>query len=180
MEYLVTYASKYGSTEKYARWIAGALDCPCKEARQVSGADLARCGVLIHGGGLYAGGLSGIRLVTGHARALAAKPVVVFSCGLADPADPVNAERIETGVSRALGPALAERVRQFHFRGAIDYGRLKPVHRAMMAMLRKSALKKGYENLRAEDKLMVDTYGQRVDFTDEGSVAPLVEYVRGL
>lgn len=179
MEYLVTYASKYGSTEKYARWIAGALDCPCKEARQVSGADLARCGVLIHGGGLYAGGLSGIRLVTDHAGALANKPVV-FSCGLADPADPVNAERIETGVSRALGPALTERVRQFHFRGAIDYGRLSPVHRAMMAMLRKSALKKGYENLRAEDKLMVDTYGQRVDFTDEGSVAPLVEYVRGL
>ena len=92
----------------------------------------------------------------------------------------MNAERIETGVSRALGPALTERVRQFHFRGAIDYGRLSPVHRAMMAMLRKSALKKGYENLRAEDKLMVDTYGQRVDFTDEGSVAPRVEYVRGL
>ena len=180
MENLVTYASQYGSTERYARWIAAALSCPCKEVRQVRDDDLSRCGVLIHGGGLYAGGLSGIRLVTDHAGALADKPVVVFSCGLADPADPVNAERIETGVSRALGPALAERVRQFHFRGAIDYDRLNPVHRAMMAMLRKSALKKGYENLRAEDKLMVDTYGQRVDFTDEGSVAPLVEYVRGL
>lgn len=180
MEYLVTYASKYGSTEKYARWIAAALDCPCKEVREVGDDDLSRCGVLIHGGGLYAGGLSGIRLVTDHAKVLADKPVVVFSCGLADPADPVNVERIEAGVSRALGPALAERVRQFHFRGAIDYSRLNPLHRAMMAMLRKSALKKGYENLRDEDKLMVDTYGQQVDFTDEGAIAPLVAYVRGL
>ncbi|MDY3282179.1 flavodoxin domain-containing protein [Dysosmobacter sp.] len=180
MEYLVTYASKYGSTERYARWIAAALDCPCKEVREVREEDLARCGVLIHGGGLYAGGLSGIRVVTDHAAALAGKPVVVFSCGLADPADPVNAERIEAGVSRALGPELSARVRQFHLRGAIDYQRLNPLHRAMMAMLRKSALKKGYENLRDEDRLMVDTYGRRVDFTDEASIAPLLAYIRSL
>ena len=40
--------------------------------------------------------------------------------------------------------------------------------------------KKGYENLNAEDRHMLDTYGKQVDFSDRDSIAPIVEYVRGL
>ena len=47
----------------------------------------------------------------------------------------------------------------------------------MMAMLRQSMLRKDRENLRDEDRLMLDTYGQQMDFTDKSTITPLVEYV---
>ena len=50
----------------------------------------------------------------------------------------------------------------------------------MMAMLRKAMLQKGYDNLRPEDQLMLDTYGQVVDFTDKDTIQPLLDYVRSL
>lgn len=64
MNILVTYGSKYGHTEQYARWIAEALGCACKPARTVGREELKRYDVIVHGGGLYAGGLRGISVLT--------------------------------------------------------------------------------------------------------------------
>ena len=108
------------------------------------------------------------------------KTIIVFSYGLADPKDPENAAHIEAGIAKALTEEMQKKIRQFHFRGGIDYQKLGPVHKAMMAMLRRTMLQKGYDSLRDEDRLMLDTYGQAVDFSDRDSIAPLVEYVRQL
>lgn len=132
---------------------------------------------LIHGGGLYAGGLSGISVITKNDDILMKKSVVLFSCGLADPKDPKNVEHIETGLAKVLTSEMQAHIKQFHLRGAIDYSGLNPVHKAMMAMLRRSMLAKGYDNLGDEDRLLLDTYGKKVDFLDRSSIAPLVDYV---
>ena len=68
----------------------------------------------------------------------------------------------------------------FHFRGEIDYSGLSFVHKAMMGMLHQSMLKKDYNTLREEDKLMLDTYGKKVDFTDKDSIEPLVGFIKNL
>ena len=180
MNCLVTYSSRYGSTRQYAQWIEEALSCDLLPASEAGPSVLARYDVLIHGGGLYAGGLSGIRNVTRNFDKLAGKAIIVFSCGLADPKDPENAAHIEAGIAKALTEEMQKKIRQFHFRGGIDYQKLGPVHKAMMAMLRRTMLQKGYDSLRDEDRLMLDTYGQAVDFSDRDSIAPLVEYVRQL
>ncbi len=177
MKYLVTYASKYGSTKKYAQWIAEALSCDLMDAGAVKPGTLAQYDVLIHGGGLYAGGFSGISVITKNYELLSGKPVILFSCGLADPNDPENISHIEAGLAKVLTPEMQKHIKQFHLRGGIDYGRLGLTHKAMMAMLRQSMLKKDRENLRDEDRLMLDTYGQQVDFTDRSTITPLVEYV---
>lgn len=72
------------------------------------------------------------------------------------------------------------KIKQFHLRGGIDYSRLGLKHKAMMAMLRTVMLKKGYDNLRGEDQMMLETYGGTVDFTSQESLAPLLNYVRSL
>ena len=36
MKCLVTYASKYGSTKKYAQWIAEALACDIQDSKDVN------------------------------------------------------------------------------------------------------------------------------------------------
>ena len=104
----------------------------------------------------------------------------MFSCGLADPEDPENVAHIEAGLEKVLTPEMRGKIKQFHLRGGIDYSRLGLTHKAMMAMLRTVMLKKGYDNLRSEDQMMLDTYGGTVDFTNRQSLAPLLSYVRSL
>lgn len=150
------------------------------DASTVKPDTLTQYDVLIHGGGLYAGGLSGISVITKNDDILSGKPVILFSCGLADPGDPENVSHIEAGLAKVLTPEMQKHIQQFHLRGGIDYGKLGLTHKAMMAMLRQSMLRKDRESLRDEDRLMLDTYGQQVDFTDKSAIAPLLEYVRQL
>ena len=180
MRILVTYASKYGTTKRYAQWIAEDLACDLRDSREVNAELLKSYDILIHGGGLYAGGLSGIQTIVKNYDAISNKRIILFSCGLADPEDPENVAHIEAGLEKVLTPEMREKIRQFHLRGGIDYSRLGLTHKAMMAMLRRVMLKKGYGNLRSEDQMMLDTYGGTVDFTNRESLAPLLNYVRSL
>ena len=180
MRILVTYASKYGTTKRYAQWIAEDLACDLRDSREVNAELLKSYDILIHGGGLYAGGLSGIQTIVKNYDAISNKRIILFSCGLADPEDPENVAHIEAGLEKVLTPEMREKIRQFHLRGGIDYSRLGLTHKAMMAMLRTVMLKKGYDNLRSEDQMMLDTYGGTVDFTNRASLVPLLSYVRSL
>ena len=180
MRILVTYASKYGTTKRYAQWIAEDLACDLRDSREVNAELLKSYDILIHGGGLYAGGLSGIQTIVKNYDAISNKRIILFSCGLADPEDPENVAHIEAGLEKVLTPEMREKIRQFHLRGGIDYSRLGLTHKAMMAMLRRVMLKKGCGNLRSEDQMMLDTYGGTVDFTNRESLAPLLSYVRSL
>ena len=180
MRILVTYASKYGTTKRYAQWIAEDLACDLRDSREVNAELLKSYDILIHGGGLYAGGLSGIQTIVKNYDAISNKRIILFSCGLADPEDPENVAHIEAGLEKVLTPEMREKIRQFHLRGGIDYSRLGLTHKAMMAMLRTVMLKKGYDNLRSEDQMMLDTYGGTVDFTNRESLAPLLNHVRSL
>lgn len=180
MKCLVTYASKYGSTKKYAQWITEALACDIQDSKDVSRALLEQYDVIIHGGGLYAGGLSGIHTIIKNFDAISDKEIVLFSCGLADPSDPENVAHIEAGLAKVLKPEMSGKIKQFHLRGGINYAALSLPHKAMMAMLRKTMLQKGYDNLRPEDQLMLDTYGKVIDFSDKDTIVPLLNYVRSL
>ncbi len=180
MRCLVTYSSKYGSAERYARWTAEALGCEVIDVKNVNAEMLKGHDVIIHGGGLYAGGLSGLNRIMKHYAAFPEKKFILFTCGLADPSDPAHVDHIEQGLGKVMKPEAYRNVKQFHFRGGIDYTRLNPIHKAMMAMLVKTMRAKGYDNLNSEDQLMLDTYGKQIDFSDKETILPLVEYVTSL
>ena len=180
MNCLVTYSSEYGYTKQYAQWIAEALDCDILPAKKAKPATYQGYDVVIHGGGLYAGSLSGLKPIVNHFDKLQGKPVILFTCGIANPQDPQNIANIEAGIAKLLTPEMQKTVKQFHFRGGIDYARMRPMHKAMMAMMRKIILQNGPDNLRDDDKVIVDSYGKSADFLDKDAIAPLVEYVKQL
>ncbi len=123
---------------------------------------------MVYGGGLYAGGIEGIGLVTKNP----CRSLIVFTVGLADPA--------QTSYSAILNknftPELLANTKVFPLRGGIDYTRLSIVHKGMMAMMKKMVASKAEKS--AEDQLFLETYGGKVDFTDESTIGPLVQYVR--
>ena len=174
----VIYASHYGFTEAYARWLAEELAADLLEAGKVKSEDLERHGTIVYGGGLYAGGVNGISLLVKNAERIQGKRLYLFTVGASDPLDPENIANIRNGLAKALPPQLLESMRIYHLRGGLRYSKMSMVHRTMMAMLRKVLLKKPEAELRSEDRVLLETYGQDISFLDRVAIAPLVEGIR--
>ncbi len=173
MKTLVAYGSKYGTTEQYASWIAQALDARCLSARALKRDDLLACDALVIGGGLYAGGIRGMKRVIDAFDALEGKPVAVFTVGLANP-DETDYARI---IQKNVPDALRDRIRFFHLRGGIDYKRLGPVHKVMMAMM-KCMIERQKGERSEEDRQFLALYGQAVTFVSQETARPIVDFIR--
>ena len=141
MKTLVVYASKYGATERYARWLGEETGGKVLELREALRA-----------------GLTGDDTVE----------------------DPANVSHIRSELERAFPAGVLSGIRQFHLRGGMDYGKLGPLHRVMMAMFKKMMEKKERdEGPTAEGRGVLESYGKCVDFTDRSALKPLAAYCRG-
>ena len=168
----VIYKSKYGFTQQYAQWIAEALTATLLEHAEAKTHPLSDYDIIVYGGGLYAGGINGVKLVTKQPL----KQLVLFTVGVAVPADTDYTEIIH----KALNPEQREKVKVFHLRGGVTYSKLTFVHKMLMAAVKKAAEKTPEAKRSSEDIGIIETYGKDVDFSDCASIAPLVEWVRGM
>ena len=180
MRGLVVYGSVYGTTRQYAEAIAQRFGFPCLPAGRAGRESLAACELLIFGGGLYAGGIAGLKKVLGALKGWEGKALILFTVGIADPAVPENAAHLRRSIERQVPPVVLERAQVFHLRGGIDYGALKPVHRAMMAMLCRQLRRKDPSERSSEDQAVLDTYGKRISFFCLEELAPLLAAVETL
>jgi len=171
----VIYKSKYGTTKQYAQWIADELNASLFEASEIKPSQMKDYDVVVYGGGLYAGGIIGVKLVTENP----CNCLIVFTVGAADP----ETTDYSAILSKNFTQDLLSKVKVFHLRGGIDYTKLNIVHKGMMAMLKgmtARATKKSSSEISEEDKLFFESYGKIIDFTDKTTVKPLIDYVRAL
>lgn len=175
---IVVYQSKYGSTKKYAEWLAEELSCDLIEKKNISIEKLLEYDTIIYGGGLYAGGISGINLITKNFDKLSNKNLILFTCGLADTNNKENIDSIKNSISKILSVEMQDKIKIFHLRGGIDYKKLNFVHKAMMKIMYNMLCKKDAETLKNDDKDLIATYGDVVDFTNKTTIKPIVEYVK--
>ena len=166
----VVYQSHYGTTKKYAEWIAQALDADLLNRKKVSVSELSQYGMIIYGGGLYAGGLLGIDLVSKSKF----KHLVVFTVGLADPKIMDYSEIM----AKAFPNQAYQPDQVYHFRGGINYQKLTFLHRGLMTLLKKTVVKKSDSEISAEGKAILETYGKKIDFTYKEMISPLTSYVK--
>ncbi len=172
---VVVYESKYGTTKKYAEWIAEDLGADLFERKDASIEALTGYDVIVYGGGLYAGGVSGLPFITKNYDKIKDKRILLFTCGLGDPNVLENVEAIRKGLTKALTPEMLNAFEIYHLRGGMDYSKLSFIHRNMMAMVQKSVAKKDPSARTQEDIEMLETYGKVVDFTDRATIKPLVD-----
>ena len=168
----VIYKSKYGTTKQYAEWIAEELNAPLFEVSSIKPLQLMDYDVVVYGGGLYASGIDGIKFVTKNP----CKSLVVFTVGLADP----NITDYSAVLAKNIPSEKLSKVKVFHLRGGIDYGKLNFVHKVMMAIVKKQAEKKSPAERTSDDKGILETYGGKIDFTDKSTISPLIDYVQAL
>jgi len=175
---VVIYKSKYGATKKYAQWISDELKSDIFEVKMVSTNSLKEYDTIIFGGGLYAGGVNGLSFITKNYELIKNKNIIVFTCGLADPFVDENVKSICKGLDKVFSSEMKSKIKVFHLRGGMDYGELGLSHKLMMSMVHKMVAKKDKESLSDEDKNMLETYGESVDFTDKGTIAPIISLIK--
>lgn len=174
---LVVYRSNYGFTKTYAQWLAEALHADLKDGRNMKPQELSDYDVILFGGGLYAGGVNGISLLVKAYPHIRTKALYLFTVGAANVNEEKNIAHIRSELAKVLTQEMQEHIKIFHLRGGIDYPNLSLVHRAMMSMMVKGIRKKPEQELTAEERTMLDTYGKLVDFTDPSNIIPLVQDV---
>jgi len=167
----VIYKSRYGTTKKYAGWISEGLGAKLLKAEDVKPEQLLSYDIVVYGGGLYAGGIDGVGLVTKNR----CKSLVVFTVGFTNP-DTTDYSEI---LKKNFKQDILERTKVFHLRGGIDYQQLGLMHGTMMALRKKMIEKKAESKLTDEDRLIIESYGRTIDFADKATIEPLVDYVRG-
>ena len=173
MRMIIIYGTQYGTSKKYADKLAEMTGL--EEVDYSSIKDKSTYDKVFYVGSLYAGGVKGLKQTV--KKLPADTEFVVITVGLADPSDPENADNIKASVRQQVPEALFPKIKFFHLRGSIDYKRLNFKHRTMMAMLYRQVKKRPEDQLKSEDKMMLETYNKVVDFVDYNSLNPIVDLI---
>lgn len=173
----VIFKTKYGHTKQYAEWISEELSCDLYEGSKITTEKMLEYDTIVYGGGLYASGILGVDLITKNYSKLKEKNIIVFTVGLADPEIKSQFEPI---IKKNFTEEMQSKIKVFHLRGGINYKELGLVHKAMMAALKSMVKNKKEEEITDEDRMMLDTYGDAVDFTNKTTIEPIVSYLISL
>ena len=170
MKTIVAYKSRSGYTKRYAEWIAKELGCDIKENPELS--DILGYDTIIYGGGMYAGGFNGGKLITKNLDKLKGKKIALFAVG----ANPGRENEMKIFWDRVLTAEQQKAIGYFYLRGGFDLEKLTAKDKVLMKMLkiRLQSIKKRTE----DEQGMLDAYDTPVDFSDKANINPLIEYVK--
>lgn len=180
MKTVVIYKSNYGSTEIYAKWIAEDLKADLLKSEKVNPSDFQKYDIIVYGGGLYAGSVNGISLLTKNLTKIQGKELFLFAVGSSDMTVLETTNAISNAVRQKLPEVLLKQLHIYHFRGGMQYSKMSFVHRTMMKMMIKMLRKKPENELRADAKDMIENFGRDVDFTDRTAIEPMISVIKSI
>ena len=174
MNSIIIYGSNYGTTQCYAEKLFRMTGIPLINYKEIK--DLSPYDRVIHFGGLYAGGVKGLKQTV---KALPKKAkLFIVTVGLADVTDRENTDNIKQSVKRQVTDEIFDRAEIFHLRGGIDYKKLNFKHKTMMTLLYNKAKNLPEEKKTADVKAMIETFNKQVDFIDYSTLNQILEVLK--
>ena len=171
------YTTKHGATMRYAQRIGAPMDALVKDAAYAKLEKAKTYDAIVLGCPVYMDKIKGLNFFADHARDLADKRLVLFTCGINDPAEADVKDKLDKQLKDKLGDALAH-IAVFHLRGSIRWQSLGLAERLMMKAL-VGEMKKKPEDQRSEtERLLIETEGGALDFADEADIASIVHAAR--
>lgn len=170
MNSIILYGSEYGTTLRYAEKMSRLTSIPALSYESVR--DFSGYNLVVYFGGLYAGGVKGLKHTVKQLSA--DTKLILATVGLADVTDEENLRNIRRSVRKQLPERLWENTSLFHLRGGIDYSRLSFTHKTMMTLLYNKAKRLPEEKKTAEVRAMIETFNTKVDFVDLDALSPIV------
>ncbi len=174
MNSLIVYGSQYGTTKKYAERFAEMTNLPIIAYENIK--DLRGYDLIIHFGGLYAGGVKGLKNTVRALRKNA--KLIIVTVGLADVYDEENIRNIRQAIGKQVPEKLLSNTSIFHLRGGIDYQKLNFKHKTIMTLLYNKVKKLPEDKKTAEVRAMIETFNSKVDFVDFSSLNQIIEIIR--
>lgn len=176
MKTVVVYTSKTGFVKKYAEWIAEELKAELFEAGAIKPEKLASYDAIVYGGGLYVGGINGVKLITNNLHLLKGKRIAVFGTGAA----PGRPEVLTEVRDQNFTPEQLQQLRYFYLRGGFNYSKLPLVQKVLMTLLKWKIQWKKKRNvpLHGDESGMLRAYGKPADFTQRKNISELVSYIQ--
>lgn len=171
---VVVYCTRYGSTKRYADWIAEEIHADLFEGTKVKAADLLNYDVVIFGGALYAVGILGFDLISKNYDQLKDKKVIVFSVG----ASPAYPKAIQAVKDSNFTDQMKKKVPLFHVRGAFNYKSLNFTDKLMMFLLKKKIQFKKPEQRDADEIGLLASFKRPTDWTNKKSILPVLDCIR--
>ena len=162
MKIIVVYKSGTGFTEKYANWIAEALNCESVQLKKVNLNELINYDVVVYGGWIMAGMVSGYDKI----KALNLKNLYVFGVGMSVPSDEVIGKMVEQNG--------LDKDNFFYFEGGYRPEKVGFFKKMMINMIKKNIEKKPEKS--EEDLHMLETV-KGADNTNKDAIIMLVEKI---
>lgn len=174
---LILYTTKHGATQRYAQRIGRPLDALVKEVAYAKLERAKTYDAIVLGCPVYMGKIKGLDFFADHAGELMDKRLVLFTCGLYDPAQADVRGDLQRQLGEKLGDAL-EHIAVFHLRGGIRWQSLGLAERLMMKALVSEFKKKPEAQRTQTESLLIQTEGGALDFSDEADIASIVHAAR--
>jgi flavodoxin len=175
---LIIYFSEYGTTKRYAEWIAEELNGDIYSINKFKPNILNNYDTIIIGSGLYAGKIKGIDIIIKNYEVLKNKKLVIFTCGLADYSKVENINEIYNKLEKELSEKIIKNIKIFYLRGGINYKNLTLKHKIMMWIKKRMILIKGINKLNDKEKRIIDTYGKEFSFVNKNKINELLDYCK--
>lgn len=169
---IILYQSKYGATQKYARWLIEETGYDCIETKNAKVSNLQNYEVIILGGGIYASSIAGLKFITKNIDFLKGKKIAVFAVG----ASPYDEKAIIQIREMHFKDKLSD-IPLFYCRGSWDEEKMKFTDRTLCKMLQKAVAKKNPEEYEPWQKALMCAVGQKCDWTDKSYLNPLLKYI---
>ena len=138
MNGVIIYRSETGFTRQYALWLAEELGGRVVDWKDRRSVKFEQFDTVIYGGWLHAGSIRGIKWFGEQLPRLAGKRTAVFAVG----ASPVEVQSVKTALSSNLSGSRWEGVARFYLQGGLNYERMSPGDRIMMAAFRQMIRRK--------------------------------------
>lgn len=175
MSNIIIYGSHYGTTKQYAKELSRRTNIEAisfKNVKEINDYDN-----IIYLGGLYAGGVLGMSKTIKKLNNIVNKKIIIVTVGLSDPMDEVNKNNIRNNIKKQVSKEIFEKAKIFHLRGGIDYSKLNFKHKTMMKLLYNAVKNLPKEEQTAEDRAMIETYNQKVNFVDFSSLDKIINEI---
>lgn len=172
MKKIVVYHSKTGFTEKYAQWIAEALNCRAVSAKEyLKTADHAD-DIVIYGGGLIAGKISGLDKIK---KQVGNQSLIVFATG----ATSQNADHVIADIQKNnLTEAERSKLPFYYLESGICYEQMNFASEKMLKMMRRMLEKKA--DINEEEAGMLKALQASSDKSSKAYIQPLINKVQEL
>ena len=106
------------------------------------------------------------------------KNIIIITVGLADPTDEKNIDNIRNNIKSQISKEIFEKAKICCLRGGIDYSKLNFAHKTMMKLLYNAVKKIPKEKLTAENRAMIETYNQKVNFVDFSNLDSIIAEIQ--